>query len=236
MKRFLRMVAYLALFGLGVAGGVVLLLKVSFSGTRTVAPPVVGLTADQAEFQARRSHLQFMVQSERFDLRMEKGRVISQSPSPGMAARRGQTLAVVVSKGIERVQVPALAGMRLDEAQIQMRQSGLRLASAAYVHSAREAQTVTAQDPPAGTAVPRDSGVSLLVSVGRQPYTFVSPDLVGRPLSVAQSGLGLYGIQVAPARSVRAPGVPSGEILSQVPGPGMPLRASDVVQLTVSQP
>ena len=236
MKRFLRALGYLALFGFGVVGGVLLLLKVSFSGTRTVAPPVVGLTVEQAEFQARRSHLQFLAQSERFDLQMEKGRVISQTPSPGMAARRGQTLVVVVSKGVERVQVPALTGMRLDEAQIQMRQSGLRLDSTAYIHSGREAQTVAAQDPPAGTAVPRDSGVSLLVSVGLQARTFVSPDLVGRPLALAQNDLRLYGIQVAPARSVRAPGLPSGEVLAQIPGPGMPLQASDVVQLTVSQP
>jgi beta-lactam-binding protein with PASTA domain len=236
MKRFLRALGYLALFGVGVAGGVVLLLKVSFSGTRTVAPPVAGLTVQQAEFQARRSHLQFQVQSERFDLQMEKGRVITQVPSPGMASRRGQTLLVVVSKGVERVQVPSLVGMRLDEAQIQMRQSGLRLASTAYIHSPVAVQTVAAQDPPAGSAVPRDSDVSLLVSVGPQARTFVSPDLAGRSLSLAQNGLGQYGIQVGPARSVRMSGTPPGEILSQVPAPGMPLQAGSVVQLTVSQP
>ena len=131
--RILRLLMYVCLFGLGVVAGTYLLIRVSFSGTSAVVPPVVGLTQEQAEFQAKRAHLLFAVQSERYDVQVSKGGVVSQAPPAGMPARRGVTLAVVVSKGVERIETPNQVGRRIDEAQIGLRQGGLRLLSTAFV-------------------------------------------------------------------------------------------------------
>ena len=234
--RILRWLLYACLFGLGVVAGTYLLIRVSFTGTSAVVPPVVGLTQEQAEFQSRHAHLLFSVQSERYDLKAPKGTVVSQTPSAGMPTRRGITLSVVISKGIERIDTPALVGRRLDEAQIGLRQSGLRLASTAFLRSGEVPQTVVAQDPPAGTVVPRDSDVSILVSAGPPDYTFVTPDLVGGPAQDAQNGLSVYGIRAATLRTKRDPAAPAGIVLAQAPLPGMPLGRSDMIQLTVSEP
>jgi serine/threonine-protein kinase len=195
----------------------------------------VGLTHEQAEFQARRAHLLFAVQSERYDLRAVKGSVVAQTPPSGMPARRGNTLSVVVSKGVERIDTPQFVGRRIDEAQIGIRQGGLRLASTTFLRGSQPSQTVIAQFPPAGAVVPRDSDVALLVSAGPAAYTFVTPDLVGTSAQAAQQEIGSYGIQVAALRTEKSSAA-SGTVLAQAPLPGMPLGRSDVIQLTVSQP
>ncbi len=233
--RIVRWLLYTCLFGLGVVAGTYLLIRVSFSGTSAVVPPVVGLTQEQAEFQARRAHLLFAVQSERYDLSAAKGSVVAQNPPSGMSARRGNTLSVVVSKGVERIDTPQFVGQRIDEAQIGIRQGGLRLASTSFLRGRQPAQTVIAQSPPAGTVVPRDSSVALLVSAGPVAYTFVTPALVGTSAQAAQQEIGIYGIQVAAFRSEKSPDAP-GTVLGQAPLPGMPLGRNDVIQLTVSQP
>jgi len=234
--RLLRWLLYACLFGLGVVAGTYLLIRVSFSGTSAVVPPVVGLTSEQAEFQARRAHLLFAVQSERYDLKSPKGSVVSQSPPSGMPARRGNTLVVVVSKGIERIDTPNLLGRRLDDAQIGLRQGGLRLASTAFIRSAQPAQTILAQDPEPATVVPRDSDVSILVSSGPPIHTFVTPDLTGAPANRVQLELQGYGIQAAALRTARNPSFPPGTVVAQTPAPGLPLGRQDMVQLTVSEP
>lgn len=234
--RIVRWFLYACLFGLGVVAGTYLLIRITFSGTSAVVPPVVGLTQEQAEFQARRAHLLFAVQSERFDLSAPKGAVVAQNPTSGMPARRGITLSVVVSKGVERIDTPDLVGRRIDEAQIGIRQGGLRLVSTAFLRSAQPAQTVVAQSPAAGTVVPRDSEVALLVSAGSPTFTFVTPDLVGTPAGVAEREIQSYGIQATVLRDEPSGPSLSGTVQSQAPLPGMPLNRSDMVRLTVGSP
>jgi eukaryotic-like serine/threonine-protein kinase len=234
--RILRWFLYACLFGFGVVAGTYLLIRVSFTGTGAVVPPVAGLTQEQAEFQARHAHLLFAVQAERYDLKAVKGTVISQVPAAGMPARRGNTLSVVVSKGVEKIDTPNLVGRRIDEAQIGLRQAGVRLASTAFIRTALPAQTVIAQDPPGGTVVPRDSEVSILVSAGPPVYTFVTPDLVGTASQDAQRGLSAYGIQAMALRTQKDSGSTPGTILAQAPLPGLPIGRSDMIQLTVSEP
>jgi len=234
--RIVRWFLYACLFGLGVVAGTYLLIRISFSGTSAVVPPVVGLTQEQAEFQARRAHLLFAVQSERYDLSAQKGAVVSQNPASGMPARRGITLSVVVSKGVERIDTPDLVGRRIDEAQIGIRQGGLRLVSTAFLRGPQPGQTVVAQSPSAGTVVPRDSEVALLVSAGPPTLTFVTPDLVGTPAEAAEREIESYGIQATVLRGEKSEPSPSGTVLSQAPLPGMPLNRSDMVRLTVNEP
>lgn len=234
--RLLRWLLYLALFGTGFALGLYLLIRVSFAGTTTLVPMVVGLTREQAEWQTSRARLRYVVKSERFDLEAPRGLVVEQIPAAGMNTRRGTTLAVVVSKGIEKLEVPGLLGMRVDQAQLQLPQAGLRLLGTSYVHDPAPANTVVGQEPPPGSVVPRDSDVQLLVSLGPLSPTFVMPNLVGRHAGRSQLQLQGYGIQVGAPRLVRGTGAPPESVVNQSPGPGAPLRRTDVVILTVGSP
>lgn len=233
--RPVRWFLYLVLFGAGAFGGLMLVLRFSSSSSGVTVPAVVGFTEEQARFQAEGQGLVFTVQLERYDLAVPKGRVVSQSPEAGMAARKGQALKVVLSKGLDSVTVPEWRGVSTSQAQVHARQAGLKVASLAYVRSLLPAQTVVAQSPPPGTVVPRDAEVGLLVSSGPPLFTFVAPDLTGQKLEKAQRTLGAYGIQAGPTR-IQAGGGEPGTVVAQSPRPGYPLERAQIVQLMVNGP
>jgi serine/threonine-protein kinase len=229
-------VGYACVLGLGFLAGVVLTIRISLYGSGTTVPPVVGLTLEQAKWQAERAHLGFAVASERFDLQQEKGRVVGQKPGSGMSVRKGMTLSVVVSKGVERLTMPDLTGKRMEAAQLELQQAGLRLAGTAYLHGRSAIPLVTGQSPPVGMVVPRDAEVSLLVDVGPQPPVFVMPDLSGRPGDAARSFLEAYALPVAPLRISRTGAGAPETVVLQDPLPGAPVGRKDLIQLTVVRP
>ena len=232
----MRWSAYLLFLGAGAAAGVVAVVRLSFAGTSVSVPSVVGLNQEQARFQAARVRLRFQVLSERFDLEAPRGQVISQDPPAGSTTRRQRVLGVVISKGVDRMQVPNLIGARMDEAQVKVKQAGLKLSTIAFARGVGEPQRVAAQDPPVDSVVPRESEISILVGLGPEPYQFVTPVLVGKPFAASRASLQQYGVQMGAARVVRDSGEPPDTILSQSPPAGTPLSKRDVVQVSVSRP
>lgn len=233
--RLLRWALYMTLLCAGGFGGLMLVLKLTSGTSAVTVPPVCGFKEDQARFQAERAGLVYQVASERYDLKVAVGRVVSQTPEAGFPARKGQTLRVVVSKGVDTVTVPDWLGAGATQAQIHAKQVGLKVASLAYLRSARPAQTVIAQTPLPGTLVPRESEVSLLLSSGPPSYTFLMPELQGMPVERARALLQSYGVESAPPRSSPGGGTP-GMVVVQSPLPGYPLDRSQIVQLAVSAP
>lgn len=228
--------AYGVLLGGGAALGLTATVRLSFAGTETTVPSVVGLAQDQGKFQATRSRLRFQILSERYDLDAPRGQIVSQEPPPGTVTRRHRTLGVVVSKGVDRMPMPALVGDRMDEAQVKVRQAGLKLASVAYLHDPAEPHCVVAQSPPEDSVVSREMGVSILVSLGPAPLSFVTPSLVGKPYPSTKAALQEYGLQMGATRTVKEPGHPPDAILAQNPQAGAPLTRRDVVQVSVNRP
>lgn len=233
--RFIRWLLYAALFGAGLAGGLMVLLRVSLLHAGTLVPSVKGLTTDQAAWEAQRAGLSFLVKDERYDARLERGRVADQSPPPGTTVRKGMTLSVVVSRGVDLVETPSLVGLRLETAQLQAQQAGLRTGSVSYLQAGASSATVLAQFPPPGARVPRDSGADLLVCLGQEPPLFVAPDLRGLDFGQAATLLNEYGILVSTG-SPSGTGASEGRVVGQEPRPGYPLSRRDAVHLTVERP
>lgn len=234
--RIARLLLYAALFGAGLAAGLTLLLRFSLLRSGTVVPAVKGLTAEQAGWEAQRAGLSFLVKDERYDVRMEKGRVVDQSPPPGSSVRKGMTLSVVVSRGVDLVEVPPLVGLRLETAQLQAQQSGLRTGAVSYLPGAEAPSTVLAQFPPQGARVPRDAQADLLVCLGGEAPLFVTPDFRGLAPAQAATLLNEYGILASVGTSASRQGAAEGRVVGQEPKPGYPLSRRDTVQLVVERP
>jgi beta-lactam-binding protein with PASTA domain len=93
-----------------------------------------------------------------------------------------------------------------------------------------------AQDPPGESTVSREMEVSILVSLGPDALTFVTPSLVGKPFAQARASLQEYGVQVGAVRTVKEPGTEAEAIVAQNPAPGTPLTRREVVQVSVNRP
>ena len=95
------------------------------------------------------------------------GKVISQSPESGAAAKKGDTVKIVVSQGREAVEVPDVRNRSVEEATGMLSDKGLTVSGTTSEPSDTAAKgTVIGQSVDPGKFVDKGTGISLVVSSG----------------------------------------------------------------------
>ncbi|KAE8763849.1 Stk1 family PASTA domain-containing Ser/Thr kinase, partial [Georgenia thermotolerans] len=125
-------------------------------------PDVTGSTRDEAAAALEGAGLTVGDVTEQFSDSVPAGTVISQAPTAGSAQLyRGDAVALVVSKGPELFAVPDVVGQQVREARSALEGAGFTV----EVHEVLGGffGTVRAQDPAAGTMLPRGGLVKLTV-------------------------------------------------------------------------
>ncbi len=143
-----------------------------------VVPKVVGEMRVNAEADLKMKGLKVTVE-EAFDDEVVAGVVISQSPANGKSVEMGSTVTIVVSKGADKVKVPSLLGMTLDEAKEELEKVGLKLDSTydeEFSATVKLGQ-VMQQSVEVDTKVEKDSVIKVTLSKG--PENVVVPELKG---------------------------------------------------------
>jgi eukaryotic-like serine/threonine-protein kinase len=197
------------------------------SNTPVAVPPVGGLQESLAVDKVRNADLSPNVIRD-YDETVEKGVVISQSPRAGLRVAKNSTVDIHVSRGPPPVTVPDVVGKSRDDAVATLSDAGLK-PKVFTVHSNRDPNTVTAQDPPAGMKVDKGSRVRINVSSGPQPVSV--PYVVG--LSFDQASAQLQSAGFAVARTNIASDQPKDTVVAQDPtGSAAP---NSTVTLSVSK-
>jgi serine/threonine-protein kinase len=119
------------------------------------------------------------------------------------------------SPGVQ-VQVPNLIGKTLDEARLAASAVGLTVQQAGFEQSSASVGTVTKQDPPEGTLVASGSTVNLTIAIG--PETTIVPDLRLKTEQEALNLIAQAGLAIGKRTEAFDAIVPSGSVISQVPG------------------
>jgi serine/threonine-protein kinase len=103
--------------------------------------------------------------------------------------------------------VPLLTNLTLDNAAGLCESNGLRLVHRGERHdSAIVAGTIVEQRPGAGSTVPRDSEVAVIVSLG--PDNVDVPDVIGQTLAAARGRITSAGLTVGAVEEVEGAGTP----------------------------
>ena len=173
-----------------------------------------------------------------FDVRTEKEpsdtipvhEVVDQSPSPGSRIARGSTVTIFVSTGKERVTVPDVRHLPLNDAIARLNDVHLN-PDVHDVYSSAPVSTVVGQAPAGGEKVLAHSKVRLNVSQGPKQVTV--PNVVGTPFPNAQSALEGAGFGVV--RKDEASDQPKGEVTATDPQGGTSARQGTKVTVTVSK-
>jgi serine/threonine-protein kinase len=186
-------------------------------------PPVEGLTGEQAVAAIQGAGLRAAV-SEAFD-DAAPGTVASTSPAAGQDLRKGDEVAVVVSKGPDVVQVPVVTGQPVAQAQAALEGADFVVAVTEVFSEDVDKGAVVGQEPVEGTA-PRGSTVELRVSKG--PERIIVPDVGGRARADAEAALEALGLEVE-VQAIPGPGT----VRSTRPGAGEPVRRGSTVTLFV---
>ncbi|UFU04822.1 Stk1 family PASTA domain-containing Ser/Thr kinase [Ruania halotolerans] len=161
------------------------------------------------------------------------GAVISTDPAAGADLLRGGEITVVVSRGVQMLAVPRVAGLQEGAAIEAIENEGFTVAPTVEQSYSQdvEAGVVISSDPEEGTETRHDTPVTLTVSQGREPITI--PDVVGADEDTAISDLQEAGAEPQIDGSAYHDSVPEGHVLTQSPESGDALRG-DIVMLTIS--
>jgi eukaryotic-like serine/threonine-protein kinase len=212
-----------------VAGGWYLFSSGAFEGSGDVAVPyVVALREAQAMDTITKEGLVPRVRRIA-NSDVEEGVVFAQNPDPGVRVEKDSIVVIDVSSGRPEVTVPSVVGQSVADAVAELGRVGLT-AQVVEVFSDRDAGTVTAQQPGAGTVVVEGTGVRINVSKGARPV--VVPSVTNIPYDQAASELSAAGF--VPARSDVASDLPAGIVVSQSPAANTESSRGTTVTLSVS--
>jgi beta-lactam-binding protein with PASTA domain len=157
---------------LAIGGGLAAYFATSGDGgKKVVVPRAVGLQEPSAAARIEQRGLK--VRTSREFSSKPFGIVVAQSPGAGSQLRKGDVVALIVSKGPHAVAVPNLVSVSEADAVAQLTDAGLK-ADVVQVPSSQRPGTVVAQNPVGGTSVDPGSTVRLNVSKGRTHTTTVT--------------------------------------------------------------
>ena len=140
-----------------------------------VVPDVQGRLVEEAQQVLESAGLQAKSVPEVYSDSIPPGGVVSQRPYPGKLVKEGRVVDLVVSRGPKSVQVPAVVGKSLTDAEALLKQAYLQVGRLRREASKQDADTVLAQLPPAGKTADRDSGVDLRLSGGENYGAWEGP-------------------------------------------------------------
>jgi len=203
-------------------------MRLAIHGREVAIPKVVGMGPAEAERAGAVSGLQVVIERQFYSSDIPEGKIMTQIPPPGAKVRRGWSIRVAQSLGPQRVTIPNVTGGSERVAELNIRRRGLSLGSIAHVNLPDvPLQQVISQSPPANASGVSAPKISLLISDGSEPLTYVMPNLTGQPLGSAMLALQDAGIKVGKV-----------SVLPPVPAPPLPgePQAAPVASSAVSEP
>lgn len=200
---------------------------------RTDVPTVVGATEAKAMAALSGAGFQPEVTERRFSEKVPAGIVLESDPEQQSSAQTGSTVALIVSLGPERYDVPKVKGQTPEKAAATLAATNLRAdGQREAFHDTVEEGLVVGTDPKRGTAVKRDAAITMVVSKGPAPVKV--PNLNGQTESAARSQLAELGLKIESVAEEESASVPKGSVIGTSPKQGTTLHRGDSLELIVS--
>jgi len=165
---------------------------VSKGPERHAVPAVAGLSVDDATTAITDASLTVGAQTQVYDDKIPAGSVVTSNPAAAVKLKRGQSVALVVSKGPAPVALPSAVGKPAAATTAALTKLGLKVTSTTAYSKTVPAGSVVSMTPGAGTTVAKGSPVALVVSKG--PPLVVVPDLYTMSESDAKALLRKLGL------------------------------------------
>ena len=219
--------AILILFGILYVSGII-----GGGGKEVVVPDVKGMSYSEAKEVLEEKGLKI----EKADEPIEKGKIVSQTPSKNSKVKKGRTVRVILSAGNTELKVPDLKGLSYNEAKTLLSEMGLQISKGDEVDSDSISEgLIASQYPAAKTKV--DKGDIITVNISRGKKDAVIPKLVGtkftseNDISEILSKYGYKLGKVSYEESYETPGT----IIKQSPDAGTTAEKKTTVDIVISK-
>lgn len=153
------------------AGGQVTAV-ISKGAERYLIPSLVGLTPEAAVNLLAKSPIKVGDLTEVFNDQTPKGFVISSSPAAGKKVKRDVVVDLLISKGIETIDVTSYVGKSADQALNELTEGGFDVETIDQFSESVLAGTVISQVPSGGAPLAKGTKIILTVSKGSE-YVFI---------------------------------------------------------------
>jgi beta-lactam-binding protein with PASTA domain/predicted Ser/Thr protein kinase len=202
------------------------------SGPATAKIPTVGgLSRKSARARLRDAGFEIEERSEASDT-IASGNAIRTSPPSGTTREKGSTVILLLSSGVEQVEVPDVTGQSVDAATQTLTGRGFKVQRNDQVSSSEDPGTVLKQSPGANQKL--DKGSTITLAVAKQPQDVEVTDVTGETQNDAVQRLSKDGFEITivqqPVDSQEGDGV----VIQQDPAGGKAKRGSTVT-LTVGK-
>jgi beta-lactam-binding protein with PASTA domain len=183
-------------------------MRLAIHGREVKVPNLTGLTLSDAGKQTRSLGLILTLENRFYSPNTPPGRILAQSPAPGVTVRRQWAVRVTESLGAQQVAIPDVLGQSERTASINIRRLGLELGAVAHVAAPGEPGVVIAQTPAPNAAGVDRPRVSLLLSEPEEaesPQAFLMPSLAGLTLAGAAARAAAAGLHIVSAEDLNLP-------------------------------
>ena len=168
-------------------------------GKNKTVPNVMGKSFEEAKKILNNSGFDVEVQDSIYSDTVAKGSVLRQVPDGDATVKISRTVYVTINRRVPpMVEMPNLKDFSLRNAELQLRNMGLRIGDTSYVHDFAK-NTVQEQNykgaPIApGTKIQQGSAIDLVLSDGLGETEFTVPNLVGMTFGQAKGFLESNGL------------------------------------------
>jgi beta-lactam-binding protein with PASTA domain/tRNA A-37 threonylcarbamoyl transferase component Bud32 len=202
-------------------------------GSQVPVPDVIALNLGAAQERLSAEDLTAAVIDEVFSEDVDAGLVVQTDPPVGDGVRAGGEVGLIISKGPERYEVPAVRGEDPDAAMSMLNAANLQVGSRSTVFDTKiPAGAVAGTSPKAGALVKADASVDLLISKGPEPVPV--PNVIGARANAAKSTLSNAGLKSSTTQRF-SDSVADGRVINVKPKVGAIVPAGSSVELIVSK-
>ncbi len=220
----------LLLLGLIVAGALLIPRLLGDSADQVTVPSLTSLTRSQAQDRLKSDGLKLGKVSPLASDPTQKGKVLTQSVSPGSKVKRGSAVNVQIGSGPATTTVPPLKGLSLSAARKALANAHLKVGGPISQASTQAAGTVLDSQPPQGQHVAPQSTVTLIVSSGKVTV----PSVLGKTDAQAHQILATKGFTNVTSVTRVGTGTP-GTVIDQNPGGGTVASPGSAITLVIDR-
>jgi len=225
LKKILNFVLIAFAFGIFASAGFDIAMRILTRTKKIVlVPNVIGMNVIDAMDVLQEKGLYPVKEKQMVaDETVPRGNVVKQNPLPGSVVKKGRIVKLTLSEGGTLDYVPDLKNKTIQEAEILLTRSNLKLGNVSEIFNdeVKEGHIIS-QNPEAGDVAKPQTLIDVVVSKGPASLMgfLVMPYLVGKSTAQAQEILKSIGFEVSDVEYIINDNLKEGTIMKQQPPPG----------------
>ena len=201
------------------------------SSKSVIVPNIVGMTVDNAKKELEKLGLNIKV-AETVESDKEENTILEMNPTANMQAKKGDTIEVKVSGGVDKVKVPDLRDYEINYIKDLLTQKGLEWnITEQYSENIKSGYLIN-QYPERDTEVPKGTTIELAISKGPEVKLVSVSNYLGQNVDAAKSELEALGLVVILQEQTTDNESENGNVLNQSIESGTKISVGAKITLT----